>query len=124
MMVGCADKAADLEGDGGWAGFSSEVQAVCSYAGVSDLAAQYKYYEEVLNKVNSPIVQFMGETPKELPDTYASASPITYVNRVDPPLLLVHGSLDLTVSFTQSEAMYQTYKRAVLDATLIEVEGE
>jgi len=60
---------------------------------------------------------------EERPEAYVLASPITHVTADDPPLLLVHGELDQTVPFAQSEAMYQAYQQAGLEAALIKVTG-
>jgi len=123
MMVGCADETAGLEGNGDWAEFSSRVQAVCSYYGVSDLAKQYEYYKEIFATDNGPVIQFMGGTPEERPDTYTLASPINHVTSDDPPLLLVHGDLDTTVPLTQSRTMHQAFQQAGLDSALTMVTG-
>ena len=120
MMVGCADETAGLEGDGGWEEYSSRVQAVCSYFGVSDLVSPYRE----LGKVESPVViQFLGGTFSQILGIYEAASPVEYVSVDDPPLLLVHGDSDQTVPIYQSEDMYEAYQEAGLEATLIEVTG-
>ncbi len=41
----------------------------------------------------------------------------------DPPLLLVHSDLDPVVPFGQSEIMYQAYREAGLEVTLVKVSG-
>ena len=120
MMVGVADETAGLEGNGGWEEYSSQVQAVCSYYGVSDLVSPYKE----LGKVESSVViAFLGGTYKENSGIYEAASPISYVTANDPPLLLVHGDSDQTVPIYHSEDMYEAYQQAGLEATLIEVTG-
>ena len=67
--------------------------------------------------------EFIGYALEENPEAYEAASPINYVTDDDPPLLLVHGELDFIVPFTQSEAMYQAYKRAGLEAKLVKVKN-
>ncbi|MFC1966339.1 alpha/beta hydrolase fold domain-containing protein [Chloroflexota bacterium] len=116
MMVGLVDETAGLEGNGGWGEFSSRVQAVCSYYGPSDFVSTY--YEKGSRPSN---IKFLGGTMEEKPEIYKTASPINYVTKDDPPLLLVHGELDETVSYNQSEEMYQAYQRAGLEAELIKV---
>jgi acetyl esterase/lipase len=120
MMLGCADETAGLEGNGGWEGVSSRVQAICSYCGPSDFVT----WSEGTNTGNTTAeFQFLGSTIEKIPDTYRLASPVTHVTTDDPPLLLVHGKLDQQVSFTQSEIMLQAYRQAGLETTLIEVDG-
>jgi dipeptidyl aminopeptidase/acylaminoacyl peptidase len=114
-MVGLVDKTAGLEGHGGWEELSSRVQAVYADYGVSDFISQY---EE--GKVWST-AKFLNGTPEEKPEVYEAASPINYVTKDDPPLLLIHGEFDSTVPYNQSEIMYQAYKQAGLDSELIKV---
>ena len=52
-----------------------------------------------------------------------SASPINYVSRDDPPMLLIHGDADRTVPFAQSEMMETALKKANVAVKLIRVEG-
>ncbi|MFC2003481.1 alpha/beta fold hydrolase [Chloroflexota bacterium] len=112
LMVGCVDKTAGLEGNGGWEEFSSQVQAVVSYYGHSD----FNSYE-----VSGAVILFLGGTTDEIPDTYVLASPITHVKAGNPPLLLIHGELDPKVPYNQSEEMYQAYQQAGLETELIKV---
>lgn len=100
MIVGCADEAAGLEGNGGWAEYSSRVQAVCSYWGPSDFSSLPE--SRVSSGSNSAEIQFLDGTIEEIPDTYVLASAVTYVTPDDPPLLLVYGELDSVVPFSQS----------------------
>ncbi len=120
MMIGCADESAGLEGNGGWAEFSSRVQAVCSLMGPSDFTTNSNVQSAL---VDPALIQFLGGTAEEKPDIYRLASPITHVTQDDPPLLLIHGELDQTVPYEQSERMHEAYQQAGLDATLIKVAG-
>jgi acetyl esterase/lipase len=40
------------------------------------------------------------------PGVVAAASPVTYIDRNDPPMLLIHGAADKTVPVQQSQEMY------------------
>ena len=51
------------------------------------------------------------------------ACPISYVTKDAPPFLLLHGTNDHTVPYTQSEAMYEALTEAGADADLIAIEG-
>ncbi len=117
LMLGLADEKAGLEGNGGWAGISSKIQAVCSYFGPTDLTTIREGGDSIAPRL------FIGGTLEELPQAYARASPVTYISRDDPPLLLVHGSNDKTVPFAQSQKMYDLAKQAGLDIALIKVYG-
>jgi len=123
MMVGCADETAGLEGNGGWAEFSSRVQAVCSYYGPTDLAGTYRAIEAREGYVPDDFyyVEFLGCHLEEKPDMWKAAGPINHVTADDPPLLLVHGELDSVVPIIVSGKMYRTYQQAGLEASLIRV---
>jgi acetyl esterase/lipase len=53
-----------------------------------------------------------GCDPAMCKDTLTAASPITYVKRDTPPLLLIAGTADEEVSFRQSETMAARMKAA------------
>ncbi|MFC1900813.1 alpha/beta hydrolase fold domain-containing protein [Chloroflexota bacterium] len=118
MMLGCVDETAGLEGNSGWAAHSSRVQAVCSYFGPADFTIMGRFGTRTEFSAEA---KFLGGTMEEIPDVYVKASPITYVSTDDPPLLMVHGNMDYTVSFKQSEHMLDAYQQEGLEATLIEV---
>ena len=49
----------------------------------------------------------LGKTFAEAPVLYRAASPVTYVRSNSPPVLIVHGTADTTVSVKQSEMFAQ-----------------
>jgi hypothetical protein len=56
------------------------------------------------------IVKLFRGTEKEKPELYRKASPIFYVSKDDPPLLLVHGEEDDLIPFDQSIRMADAYR--------------
>jgi acetyl esterase/lipase len=48
---------------------------------------------------------YLGGTPAEVPDAYAHASPINFVDDTTPPTLLIHGGLDPIVAPFHSEEL-------------------
>lgn len=112
-LLATADGSAGLEGNGGWQQVSSTVQAAVSYFGVSDLTAQFP------SDTVPVIVKFLRGTLAERPDSYRQASPIHYVSKDDPSLLLVHGERDQVVPFDQSVRMAEAYRRMGLPVDLI-----
>jgi acetyl esterase/lipase len=64
-------------------------------------------------------------TPKASAEYKAAwaASPINYVSKDDPPMLLVHGDADRTVPFNQSELMEAALRKAGVPVQLIRIEG-
>jgi acetyl esterase/lipase len=112
-LLATANEGAGLEGNGGWPQVSSKVQAAVSYFGVSDLTAQFP------SDTVPSIVKFMRGTRDEKPDLYRKASPIQYVSKDAPPLLLVHGEKDEGVPFDQSVRMAEAFRRRSLPVDLI-----
>jgi acetyl esterase/lipase len=119
-LAATADQSARLEGDGGWQNVSSKVQAVASYFGVSDLTLSAKQFPQETREV---VIKFMHGTEAEQPAAYRRASPIFYVSKDDPPLLLVHGERDADVPFEQSVLMRDAYRRAALPVEFIAVQN-
>ncbi len=54
---------------------------------------------------NSPEAHLLGAAPLMRPDLARSASPITYVDKNDPPFLIIHGEKDEFVSPKQSRLL-------------------
>jgi acetyl esterase/lipase len=120
LLVATAPLSAGLEGTGGWGNISSEVQAASAYYGASDFtvgAAQFQHH------TGQVIVKLFRGTEKERPQLYRKASPIFYVSKNDPPLLLAHGEEDDLVPFDQSVRMAAAYRRAGLQVEFIEVKN-
>jgi acetyl esterase/lipase len=107
MLLGTMDKTDGLEGTGGWAEQSSKAQVVVSYFGPTDLAA------DNLPQATKPITQqFFGGTVEQKRDEYVKASPVTYVNAGDAPLLLIQGTKDPLVPYTQVYRMLDAMTEA------------
>lgn len=81
-------RSAGLKGDGGWQNISSTVQAAAAYYGVSDFTIGAMQFQRHTGQV---VVKLFRGTEKERPELYRKASPIFYVSKDDPPLLLAHG---------------------------------
>jgi acetyl esterase/lipase len=64
-----------------------------------------------------------GCDPTACKDTLTAASPITYVKRATPPLLLIAGTADEEVSFHQSETMAAKMKAAGAPVELMLLPG-
>ena len=60
---------------------------------------------------NSPESRFLGGVITELPDQVRRANPITYVDGNDPPMLIIHGKEDNTVTFNQSELLHAALQK-------------
>jgi acetyl esterase/lipase len=99
MMLGAMDKEDGFDDVGENRDQSSKVQAVVSYFGPTDLLQPYP-------DATKPILQkFLGGTLDEKRDLAKRASPITYVNAGDAPMLLLQGTKDPLVPHDQAVRM-------------------
>lgn len=55
-------------------------------------------------------MKMFAKTREEAPELYKKGSPITYLDAKDAPMLLVHGTADLTVPLSQSETYLKIAK--------------
>jgi len=118
-MLGFTEKGDDLEGKGGHAEQSSKVHAVVAFFPPSDLMAD-NWTDVVLERNLKP---FLGGTRSEKPELYKKASPVTYLRKSAPPLLLFHGTDDKIVPYEQSKQMAQKLQDLKVPVTLVTVEG-
>ncbi len=66
----------------------------------------------------------MGRAPWRDPHRYARNSPLTSVERINTPVMLIHGDLDSTGSATQAEEMFTALSRLNRDAVFVRYWGE
>ena len=57
------------------------------------------------------------------PGVVSAASPVTYIDHDDPPMLLIHGVVDKTVPMQQSQEMYDKLQAAGVPVQLFLVPG-
>jgi len=97
MLLGTMDKKDGLEGNDGNPNESSKVQAVVSYFGPTDLAQ--KDFPEI---VNGMLADFLGGKPEERAAEFKAASPVTYIDKEDAPILHFQGTKDKLVPYAQA----------------------
>jgi acetyl esterase/lipase len=68
-------------------------------------------------------MKMFGRTRAEAPELYVKASPVTYVYREAPPILIVHGTADATVPLAQSQALDAALTRVGAEHQLVVVPG-
>ena len=64
-------------------------------------------------------VGMLGKTCAEAPELYRQASPVSYARAHSPPLLILHGTADTTVSVKQSELFAAKLKAAGAEHELV-----
>lgn len=82
---------------------SFKIKAVVDFYGPSDIISHTKPSEAF--DLNSPISNLLGASSIERPDLARIASPVTYVDKNDPPFLIINGEKDESVNFTQSKLL-------------------
>ncbi|MGC9317627.1 MAG: prolyl oligopeptidase family serine peptidase [Armatimonadota bacterium] len=83
----------------------------------TDLAADDSMHEE------RALLTFMGTTRDEDPERFAQASPVTHISPDDPPLLVMHGTEDRTVPYSQAQILQQRLQQAGVPLELLTIEG-
>ncbi len=63
------------------------------------------------------------KTRAEAPELYKQASPLMHVDKNDPPILILHGTADKTVSVDDSKALDAALTKAGVEHQLVIVEG-
>lgn len=123
-VLGTSGGVDSLEGlELGNAQFSSKVKVVVDFYGPTDLL---KIEEQKLpcipldgNAPNMPPSLLMGCPIQECKEKTATANPITYVSKDDPPFLILHGMLDCLVPWKQSVILQEALEKSGVDSRLI-----
>ena len=124
-LVGTTNGQAELEGNlGEHLGVSSEVHAIVSYFGASDLLTILAQSTPYGLGIREPALKtLLGALPNDAEALARLASPVFQVDGHDPPLLMLHGDQDPQMPINQSHELEGAYERAGLDAKLIVVHG-
>ncbi|WP_321371088.1 alpha/beta hydrolase [uncultured Draconibacterium sp.] len=111
---------------------SSDVQAAIVVYGLSDLTkigADYdKEAEEAHFTKEAPEAMFVhgknsGLTILDKPEVVAKSNPVNYVDKNDPPFLLIHGTVDALVSPSQSLLLHNALRKAGVESTRYAIVG-
>lgn len=109
------DESIDLEGSlGDYTTFSSGVDAVCNWSGPMDLLNMDCGESMKMNP--SPEEQLIGVPMNGNEDKYALLSPITFIDKNDPPMYVFHGRKDNVVPFCQGERMFNALQAAGVES--------
>lgn len=124
-LLGTSGDVKQLEGDLGWKKYSSRVQAVCDWSGPTDFNTAQKQSPPT-NKIrfddqSSPVFGLMGGRMDKA--SLATASPITYVSKDDPPFLIMHGDIDDAIPAAQSQQLADSLKAQKVDVTFHLLKG-
>jgi acetyl esterase/lipase len=97
MMLGALDSSDGMEGDGGNPEQPSKVQAVVSFVGPANLVMTD--YTDTQTQI---LEAFLGGKPKDKVAECRRASPVTYINKGDAPMLCFFGTNDPLISYDQA----------------------
>ena len=82
------------------------IKCVLDYYGPSDLIALATNPDTAINNNRNAVSVLLGAMPVERPDLAKKASPVTYIDKNDPPFLIVQGEKDESVPNTQSKLLH------------------
>jgi len=124
-LVGVTNGHKELEGTlGEYRATSSDVQAILSYYGASNLTTILAQSTPYGLGVRKPALEaLLGAAPEQARDLAKLASPVAHVDRSDPPLLLLHGDQDPQMPINQSHELEGMYESLGLDVFFDVVHG-
>ena len=115
----------DIEGSlGRFTSSSSKVNAVVDWFGPTDFlimdtcGSQMKH-----NDARSPESALIGGPIQENKEKVALANPISYVDKLDPPFLIIHGDKDPLVPYCESERLHGKLQKEGVASEFIMVPG-
>lgn len=131
-LLGTSAGVASLEGNQGNLNYSSAVQAVCNWYGPTDFTQvkpafteaispevlqKYRDYPWYLYTVVTTLL--LGGSVANHQELAQAANPITYIDRNDPPFMVLHGDLDEIVPISQSEILVSALQSQQVPVTFI-----
>jgi acetyl esterase/lipase len=117
LMLGLTDSSDGLEGKCGDSTTSSRVQAVVNLSGITDLVETHS-----IQSLSFYMEAFLGGNPQQIPETYRTGSPLTYVTPDDPPVLSICGRYDDLLP--QQEILDDRMRTTGISHTLVIVEDQ
>jgi acetyl esterase/lipase len=82
-----------------------KIKCVLDFYGPSDFLALGSSPDTSINNARNPVAILLGALPVDRPDLAKKASPVSYVDKYDPPFLIVQGEKDDAVPNTQSKML-------------------
>jgi len=115
LLAGTSGDVNELEGKGGWPEQSSSVQCVVAF----NPAVEFPE-----GMATGAVAAFLGGSRAEVPQNYNMATPATWLDKNDPPMLILHGNADKTVPYEKSAEFIQKLKALGIDGMLYTAEGK
>ena len=111
----------DYIGVGDYLEQSSKVQAACPWYPPTD-TSKFQYQEAEQCAASSESL-LLGFNVMKNPEKGYENSPVSKVTKEAPPFLIIHGTNDRTVPFSQSESLYESLEKNGCDVTFLALEG-
>jgi acetyl esterase/lipase len=128
-LLGATNGVKELEGNVGVTGERSDVQAVVTWCGPSNLITMHSQAgpndQLDYDSDKAPITMFLGGTAEQKPELAKAASPVTYLKPgLKVPCLIMHAEKDPVVPFAQSKELYDAWKKTGAPVTLESVKTD
>ncbi len=107
--------------DGKKPGFS--LRCVLDFYGPADFLMLSGPTDTAINNTRNPVAILLGAMGVDRPDLAKTASPVTYVDKNDPPVFIVQGEKDQSVPNTQSKILASWLRLAGVRNELTVVPG-
>lgn len=118
-LLGTSYDVSELEGDSGWPGVSTRVQAVVSVCGASDLSQ----ISEQHHAANPEPALLFGGPVRERHELVQLANPVAHLRPDAPPFLLFHGDVDELAPYGQAVLLRDALEQAGVPVTLHTAHG-
>lgn len=82
-----------------------KIKCVLDFYGPSDFIALATNPDTAVNNPRNPVSVLLGTMAVDRPDIAKKASPVTYIDKNDPPFIIVQGEKDESVPNTQSKLL-------------------
>lgn len=124
-MLGTSGDVAKLEGKlGEHNDVSSRVNCVIDEFGPTNFLTMNDFPGKMDHlSADSPESKLLGQQITKVPKLVREASPITYVTKDDPPILIIHGTKDPLVPYQQSVVFAEALKKASVPVMLQRIEN-
>jgi acetyl esterase/lipase len=128
-LLGLTGNNPELEGKIGITEGSSAVSCVINWFGPTDLVTMGEDKRSLGNAwgdsdlADSPESMLLGGSPPLNKEMAKAASPITYVHKNAPPMLMQYGDADRLVPLVQGEVLFNALKAVGVDVTLQIIKG-
>jgi len=126
-FIGTSGDVKEMEGDLGNTNVSSRVQAVVDWFGPTDLTlmGEQAGASTIIkhNDANSPESLLLGGPVQGKKELAKTANPLTYIDKSDPPFLIMHGDKDQLVPHEQSVILAKALIDAGVEVTMKTIPG-